>query len=109
MSISNFVAQVAPMNHVAKVALQEQESANIKLLALQQVIQETLKKEQEKIEKPVPSEAGPKLRRRDEKQKGNPEQQSERQGQARDELAELFDGSESEGDVWSGNIVNVRI
>lgn len=113
MSVSNFVAQVAPMNHVAKVALAEQESSGIKQAALQQMMQETLKRENEKIEKPVPDEAGQKVRPRNERDKEQPEQQAgQRSGRDPDQAGgDPFEAGLGvpEDDVWAGNIVNVRI
>jgi hypothetical protein len=101
------------MNHVAKVALQEQEAPGIKQLLLQQMMQETLKRENEKIEKPVPDEAGQKVRPKNERDKENPEQQAgHRSGPGSGQPgAEPFeDGPRApEDDVWAGNIVNVRI
>lgn len=112
MSVSNFVAQVAPMGHVAKVALAEQESSGIKQAALQQMMQETLKRENEKIEKPVPDEAGQKVRAKNERDKENPEQQAgQRSGRDPGQAGEDFFEAPGvpEDDVWAGNIVNVRI
>lgn len=115
MSVSNLVAQVAPMSHVAKVALQEQEVSGIKQAAMQHVVQENLKKDGEKVEKTAPDEAGHKVRRKDEREKDQPERQG---GERPPRSAARPDGETDgpaenagapAGDVWSGNIVNVRI
>ena len=111
MSVNNFVAQVAPMNHAAKVAL-EQESSGIKQMAMQQLMPEILKRENEKVEKPAPGEAGQKVRQRDARERRrNGQQAGQRSAQPWDEISELFEGSDGEpaDDVWAGNIVNVRI
>lgn len=116
MSINNFVVQVAPMDHVAKVVQQEQESALMKQQVLQQLLPDKLMKDGQQVEKTAAGESGQKVARR-KKERG-------RQGHdgrpARDEdpaaalgleeqLTELGIDSETGSNVWAGNIVNVKV
>ncbi|MDR2892868.1 MAG: hypothetical protein LBV80_07285 [Deltaproteobacteria bacterium] len=134
----NFPAQVAPMGHVARVALQEQEAGFIKQQAMQQVITQHLTKDNEQVQSASAGEQGQRVRRRrhgrerDGRQSGNFEE--ELSGQMSGQSSGQADGSPSgdsqsagspvldlldalgqpepvnqDGNVWAGNIVNVKV
>jgi hypothetical protein len=115
MSVNLVVAQVAPMEHVARLAQQEMDSGPVRQLVLQAGAAETLSKAGERVEETSPGEAGQKITRRSEGRGGN-------KGQT---PGKFFDGEKNSGqspeppfaqiseqevaDTWTGNIVNVRV
>lgn len=118
MSISNFAAQVAPMDHVAKVVQQEQDSGMMKQMVLQHVLSEKLAKDGQQVERTSASESGQKIKRQDERgRKGSGGGHDGRRENAdaaamtglEEQLAELGIDSETGSNVWAGNIVNVKV
>lgn len=116
MSGGNIIVQVAPMGHVARVALQEQEAAMIKQQALQQITPEKLQKDNEQVAKTSGGEAGQKVKRRqDERKRHAQEEFSGQQGQKQSAADEEEPGvmgavsAEPTGNVWAGNIINVKV
>lgn len=119
MSISNFAAQVAPMDHVAKVVQQEQESGLMKQQALQHGLAEKLTKDGQQVERTSAGEAGQKVKRQDERgRKGSghgASGQKDKDGDLaamtglEEQLADLGIDSETASSVWAGNIVNVKV
>lgn len=116
MAGGNLIVQVAPMEHVARVVLQEQESGAMRQQALQQVTPEKLQRDNEQVAKTSNSEAGQKVRRGKERH-GRPDQHGQQTGGGRgaedqqemtpEELEALQ--LEPTGNVWAGNIVNMKV
>lgn len=110
--IINFNAQVAPMEHVEKVVRQEQEHGQVKQEALMQSASQRLSRDNEQVQKTQAATKGRRVDRRSEedenaRKKGGGEARKDRAlaGQADDEsLAES-----AQTDVWSGNIVNLKV
>ncbi|MDR2825778.1 MAG: hypothetical protein LBV76_03160 [Deltaproteobacteria bacterium] len=143
MSVSPIIAQVAPMEHVARLVQQEQDAGPAKQATLQASAAEAISKANEQVEKTSGGEAGQKVTRRldgrEKKRQGNTPQNNKNMSNrsedadvsgdagdkgdsgessaspaaSPDELflmnmsAELE--SEPTTDVWTGNIVNVKV
>lgn len=110
--IINFNAQIAPMEHVEKVVRAEQEHSQVKQEALLQKASEHLSKDDRQVQKGADSKKG---RRVD--QRSQNEEESRRNGAAfagKDRGAEGQASDEAltesaQTDIWSGNIVNLKV
>jgi 1,6-anhydro-N-acetylmuramate kinase len=111
-SQSNFPAQVAPMSHVERVAVQEAEHSFLRQQAVQQLAVQNISKDAEQVQKMEAGVHGQKVMPKDEQQGSKREQHflKERTKPESGEPAEGVpaDGSVS-GDVWSGNILNLKV
>lgn len=110
--IINFNAQIAPMEHVEKLVRQEQEHGQTKQAALMQKASQGLSRDNEQVQKTEKTRKDRRVERRNEededaRKKGATFAKKDRgaEGQADDEsLAES-----AKTDVWSGNIVNLKV
>lgn len=110
--IVNFNAQLAPMEHVEKVARQEQDHGKVKQEALMQSAAQSLSRDNEQVQKTEASNKGRRVNRRtaeDENARKRGQAFAGRDrglaGQADDEaLAES-----AQTGIWSGNIINVKV
>ncbi|MDR2826391.1 MAG: hypothetical protein LBV76_06300 [Deltaproteobacteria bacterium] len=117
MPVNPIIAQVAPMEHVAKVVQQEQDSGPVKQAVLQASTALALIKANDQVEKTSSGEAGQKVTRRFDgrgknKQGQTPEKFLGADNIPEETLAEALDQSienEPTPDVWTGNIVNVKV
>jgi hypothetical protein len=115
MSVNLVVAQVAPMEHIARVVRQEMDSGPANQLAVQSGVAEALSKAGEQVEKTSPGEAGQKVSRRSDGRGGKKGQTpehflngEENPGQSpEDFLAQSPENGAA--DAWTGNIVNVKV
>lgn len=107
---SNLTAQVAPMTEVSRVAQQEQEHAQMRQQSLQVAAQNG--KEQQEVQAVERREPGQKVRREQNRQRGGGEQ-----GGQRDPARKKAEPAESDLDLdvpsaselWSGNILDIKI
>ena len=107
--IVNFNAQIAPMEHVEKVVRQEQEHAQTSGQALLRQAQRLLSKDKEQVRETLSGRGGRKVE--DEDRSGGekrhpgsrPEHGPRKGGEPEEKLGE------SSADIWSGNIVNLKI
>jgi hypothetical protein len=117
MPVNPIIAQVAPLEHVAKVVQQEQDSGLMKQFTLQAGAAEALNKASEQVEKSSAGEAGQKVTRRfggkgKNKQGQTPEKFSTGDKAVEEEATESFAQNPENGlaaDAWTGNIVNVKV
>jgi hypothetical protein len=117
MPVNPIIAQVAPLEHVAKVVQQEQDSGLMKQSTLQASAAEALNKASEQVEKSSAGEAGQKVTRRFDgkgkhKQGQTPEKFSAGGKAVEEDPLEIFDQNPENSltdDAWTGNIVNVKV
>lgn len=110
--IINFNAQIAPLEHVEKLVRQEQEHGQTKQAAVMQNAAESLHQDNKQVQESAKSANSRKVKARGEKEA--PEQQSgndsEQQGESQSGQAEPKDsGASAPADLWSGNIVNLKV
>jgi hypothetical protein len=115
MSVNLFVAQVAPMEHVARVVRQEMDAGPSNQSALQSGVAETLSKAGEQVEKTSPAETGQKVSRRSEGRGGNKGQtpgnflNGEQNPEQNQEASFAQNPETGAAGAWTGNIVNVKV
>ena len=107
-SIINFNAQLAPLEHVEKVARREQEHADTSQQALLREAPRLLSKDNEQVRR-LPESLGQKVERRldgrgREAGGGRGEQQERQPAEEKEESGGDFSGS-----VWTGNILNLKV
>jgi hypothetical protein len=117
MPVNPIIAQVAPLDHVAKAVQQEQDSGLMKQFTIQAGAAETLNKASEQVEKSSAGEAGQKVTRRFGGKEKNRQGQTPENFFAGDraieeEAADTFaqnPETDPAVDAWTGNIVNVKV
>ena len=111
-SQSNFAAQVAPMSHVERVAIQEAEHSFLRQQAVQQLVAQNISKDAEQVQKMDAGVHGQKVRRKDEKQ-GTKQGRRFFKNSAGAKLEETVDDAAPDdsgsNEVWSGNILNLKV
>lgn len=106
----NFNAQVAPMEHVEKVVRQEQQYSQVKLQSGMQEAGRMLSKDNEQVQETAESQKGQRVERR----KHGKEQNASPERQPANKKSEPDSGQEQDipeisPDVWSGNILNLKV
>lgn len=104
----NFNAQIAPMEHVEKVVRQEQQYSQVKLQAVVQQAGKIFSKDNEQVQETAESQKGQRVTRR----KHGKEQQAapeHRQAKTKTEPEQEQGIPDMAPDVWSGNILNLKV
>ncbi len=108
----NFNAQIAPMEHVEKVVRHGQEHSQVTQQALLQKASQTLSKDNEQVQRGAAGKHGKKVERHkgddhdDASAYRSPKKRAGKNPQEEQPDGEIPDFSP---DVWSGNIVNVKV
>ncbi|MDR2050427.1 MAG: hypothetical protein LBQ63_01460 [Deltaproteobacteria bacterium] len=107
--IVNFNAQIAPLEHVEKVARREQEHGHVAGQGLLRDAARLLGRDNEQVQKTGQGEGQRVERRRDEEDRGGSGAFSGHQEQAEGEENPEDAASPSSSNIWSGNIVNLKV
>ncbi|MDR2503206.1 MAG: hypothetical protein LBD82_02300 [Deltaproteobacteria bacterium] len=107
--IVNFNAQIAHMEHVEKVVRQEQEHAQTSRQALLRQAPRLLSKDKEQVREALPGQGGRRVEDEDrsggeKRHPGSRHERGPRRGGEPEEKSGDFPA-----DVWSGNIVNLKV
>ncbi len=101
--------QVAPMGHVERVVQIEQNHPVMQQQAAQEAARELLRREHDQVSKNDPKTGAKGVERDRERDGGTPDFSGNAKKDRPEEQAEEESSSPSSGNVWSGNILNIKV
>lgn len=121
---TNFTSQIAPMPLIEPIAVQQAERASMNQQAMQDALVQAMKEERsqvQKVEKPAKSDSIQRRKEREEKERRDQQlmrERSEQEAESNHDPEDIFFGESysedglaqlEEGEVLSGNILNLKV